>query len=73
MRVTRQQPGRSVFGGWANFWRSLVAVLTGNAIYFAIQRYLPPRAQHHLYRVDWGLAVDFWLCLACYGLLRLIR
>jgi hypothetical protein len=32
-----------------------------------------PRAQHHLYQIDWGLAVDFWICLACYGLVRLIR
>jgi len=55
------------------FWQSLVAVLAGNAIYFGIERYLPPRAQHQTYRADWGLAVDFWICLVCYGLVRLIR
>jgi hypothetical protein len=55
------------------FWRSLVAVVAGNAIYFSLERYLPPRAQHHVFQTDWGLAVDFWICLACYGLVRMIR
>jgi len=56
-----------------NFWRSLIAVLAGNAIYFGVERYLPLRAQHQLYQIDWGLAVDFWICLVCYGIVRLIR
>ena len=56
-----------------NFWRSLLAVLAGNAIYFGVFHWLPPRAQHQPYRIDWGLAVDFWICLVCYGLVRLIR
>ena len=55
------------------FWQSLIAVLAGNAIYFGIEPYLPPPAQHHIYQIDWGLAVDFWICLVCYGVLRLIR
>jgi hypothetical protein len=55
------------------FWQSLVAVLAGNAIYYGVQRFLPAAAQHRLYQVDWGLAVDFWMCLVCYGLVRLIR
>jgi len=54
-------------------WRYLIAIVIGNAIYFGIERYLPPRAQHQPYRIDWGLAVDFWICLACYGIVRLIR
>jgi len=57
----------------SNFWRSLIAVLAGNAIYFAIVKWLPPRAQHEPFKIDWGLAVDFWLCLFCWGLLRFIR
>jgi uncharacterized membrane protein len=58
----------------ANFWRSLIAVLAGNALYFLVlERILPPRAQHQPFQIDWGLAVDFWVCLVCYGLLRLIR
>jgi hypothetical protein len=55
------------------FWQFLIAVLAGNAIYFSTERYLPPRAQHNTYQIDWGLAVDFWICLVCYGLVRLIR
>ena len=54
-------------------WHSLVAVLADNAIYFSTERFLPAAAQHQLYKIDWGLAVDFWMCLVCYGLLRLIR
>jgi hypothetical protein len=53
-----------------SFWQSLLAVLAGNAIYFSVQRFLPARAQHQLYQIDWGLAVDFWICLVCYGLVR---
>jgi hypothetical protein len=56
-----------------NFWRSLIAVVAGNAIYFSVLRFLPPRAQHQPFQMDWGLAVDFWMCLVCYGLLRMIR
>ena len=55
-----------------NWVRSLIAVVAGNVIYLAVERYLPLRAQHQLYQVDWGLAVDFWICLVCYGLVRMI-
>jgi hypothetical protein len=54
------------------FWQSLIAVLVGNAIYYSVERYLPPRGQHQLYRIDWGLAVDFWICGTCYVLVRMI-
>ena len=57
---------------WHNFWRSLIAVLAGNLIYYATYRYLPPGARHRLYQIDWGLAVDFWMCLVCYGFVRMI-
>jgi hypothetical protein len=56
-----------------SFGQSLVAVLAGNAVYFSLERFLPARGQHQLYQLDWGLAVDFWMCLVCYGLVRLIR
>ena len=56
-----------------NFWRSLAAVVIGNAIYFGFESYLPLKARYEPYQVDWGLAVDFWLCLVCYGLIRFIR
>jgi len=56
-----------------SIWHSVGAVLLGNAIYFGIERFLPPRAQHTPFRFDWGLVVDFWICLVCYGVLRLVR
>ena len=55
-----------------NFLRSLLAVLAGNLIYYSIERYLPAVAQHQIYKIDLGLAVDFWFCLVCYGVVRLI-
>lgn len=55
-----------------NFWQSLVAVVAGNIIYLIVEPHLPARGQHQLYQIDWGLAVDFWICLVCYGLVRLI-
>ena len=56
-----------------SFWESLIAVLAGNTIYFSVEKYLPPKAQHQLYQIDWGLAVDFWMCLVCLGVVRLFR
>ena len=47
----------------ANFIHALVAVLAGNAAYFLLARYLPPRARHVPFQIDLGLVVDFWLCL----------
>jgi hypothetical protein len=55
-----------------NFGRSLIAVLAGNLIYYSVERYLPVAAQHQIYRVDWGLALDFALCLICYAAVRRI-
>ena len=55
----------------ANFWRSLAAVLIGNALYFACSGFLPPPARHNTAGIDLGLAVDFWFCLVVLGLLKL--
>src|SRR5581483_10406727 len=38
-----------------NFLQSLVAVLVGNGLYFALMPHLPVLAQHHMKRLDWGL------------------
>jgi hypothetical protein len=54
-----------------NFWKSLAAVLIGNALYFACSRYLPPAARHTTAGFDLGLVVDFWFCLVVMGLLEL--
>ena len=56
-----------------DFRRPLMAVLAGNVIYFGVERFLPPQAHHQLYQIDGGLAVDFLICVACYGLIWLIR
>jgi hypothetical protein len=51
------------------FCHSLLAVLAGNASYFSLERYLPEKARHAAFQVDWGLALDFWFCLVFWGLL----
>lgn len=49
----------------------LIAILLGNALYFAVSPHLPPAAQHHSWAVDLGTVVNFWFCLLVYGLLEL--
>jgi hypothetical protein len=50
-----------------------MAVLIGNAVYFGVMPYLPPLAQHRSFLLDFGLLVDFWMCLVIYGLLELVK
>ena len=52
--------------------RYLVIILVGNALYFAALPYLPPAARHHRFRLDLGTVVDFWFCLAVWGIFELI-
>jgi len=56
----------------ANFVHALIAVLAGNAAYFVLMPYLPPKAQHVIFRIDLGLAVDFWLCLVAFGIVKAV-
>jgi hypothetical protein len=56
----------------ANFIHALVAVLAGNAAYFLLMKYLPPRARHVPLQIDLGLVVDFWLCLVVFGLIKTV-
>lgn len=56
----------------ANFIQALVAVLAGNAAYFLLARYLPPRARHVPFQIDLGLVVDFWLCLVVFGMIKTV-
>jgi len=53
--------------------RYLIAIVLGNAIYFWLMPHLPPWARHQPFRTDWGEAVDFAVCVACYAAIRLIR
>jgi hypothetical protein len=58
---------------WANFWKSLVAILIGNGFYFLlISPHLPPAGQHRDFAIDLGLIIDFWVCLVVYGVLQLV-
>jgi len=65
-------PERRLFS-WRQFWHSLAAVLLGNAVYFSLDRFLPLAGRHVPYRIDWGLAIDFWCCLVFYGLLAPLK
>jgi hypothetical protein len=55
---------------WAEY---LIAILAGNIIYLFIEPRLPAALQHHLFRVDLGLGVDFVICAAAYGLVHQLR
>lgn len=56
-----------------NFWKSLVAVVAGNLLYFFVfYNSLPPIAQHRPFKIDLGLVVDVWICLVFYGIVELI-
>ncbi len=50
----------------------LVAILIGNAIYyFSLLPHLPGALRHQGFRTDWGAGIDFVVCVAVYGLIRL--
>jgi hypothetical protein len=64
----RAHPGKGL-----RFWQSLAAVVSGNAIYFLlIDPRLPPPYRHELYKLDWGVLIDFWVCLCIWGILEMI-
>jgi hypothetical protein len=53
--------------------KQLAAILIGNAIYFLLlMPHLPAIAQHRPDKLDLGLLVDFWVCVAIYGLIEFI-
>jgi hypothetical protein len=64
------EPRKFVWPG--GLWRSLGAIVAGNAIYYSIVNYLPAGAHHQPYAFDWGLAIDLWICVAAYGISCLI-
>jgi uncharacterized membrane protein YdjX (TVP38/TMEM64 family) len=56
-----------------NFWKSLVAIIVGNAIYFLLlSPNLPPSGRHRVNSIDLGLVIDFWVCLVVYGVIELV-
>lgn len=55
-----------------NWLKALAAVLLGNFVYFfLLMPHLPPVGRHYPNRFDWGLVIDFWVCLAMYGVIDL--
>ena len=64
---------RQFLGATPRRWLEyLAAILLGNAIYyFSLMPYLPNVLRHHGSNEDWGLGVDFVVCAAVYGLIRL--
>lgn len=52
-----------------NFAHSLIAVLAGNIVYFLLMPHLPVAARH-LRKYDFGVLVDFMICLAIFLAIR---
>jgi hypothetical protein len=56
-----------------NLLDALVAVAAGNAIYFLLMPHLPVVARHSLFKEDWGLAVDFFICTVIFVVVKVVR
>jgi len=56
-----------------NLLQTFLAIVLGNVAYYLLMPSLPPAARHHRFQVDLGTLVDFWFCLAAYGLIRTAR
>lgn len=51
----------------------LLAILLGNFLYFvAILPHVPAAGRHQPLKVDLGLVIDFWACVACWGAIEMI-
>jgi len=57
---------------WTKLFHYLVAIVLGQALYFAVAPHLPPAARHERFQFDLGTVVDFWFCLFVYGLIELV-
>jgi hypothetical protein len=56
-----------------NFLDALMAVLSGNAIYYLLMPHLPAVARHALFKEDWGLLLDFAICTAIFAAVKYAR
>jgi hypothetical protein len=53
--------------------KQFIAVLVGNLVYFfALMPHLALAGQHRPGRLDLGLLVDFWVCVAFYGIIEML-
>lgn len=58
--------------GLRQWFEYLAAILIGNSIYFlSLSAHLPADLRHQTYKIDLGMALDFVICAAVYGLIRL--
>jgi len=64
---------RQYLGATPRRWLEyLAAILLGNAIYYlSLVPHLPVPLRHLGFQMDWGVAVDFLVCVGVYGLIRL--
>lgn len=64
---------RQFLGATPRRWLEyLIAILLGQAAYyFSLVPHLPDALRHHGSNIDWGMGVDFLVCVAIYGLIRL--
>lgn len=64
---------KKILGATPRRWLEyLIAIVFGNAIYyFSLFRHLPESLQHQGFAMDAGVLVDFLVCVAMYGLIRL--
>ncbi|MBZ5696167.1 MAG: hypothetical protein LAN36_12505 [Acidobacteriia bacterium] len=64
---------RQFLGATPRRWLEyLIAILLGNAIYYlSLVPHLPEALRHKGFAIDWGAGVDFLVCVAVYGLIRL--
>lgn len=69
MKVSSTPPSKLKIFSWRRFFIALAAVVLGNGIYLLLLPLLPERAQHDPFRLDWGLILDFWICVVIYNLL----
>jgi len=49
-----------------NLGKAFLSILVGNLIYFWAMPRLPYAMQHQANRIDYGLGVDFLLCVVIY-------
>jgi hypothetical protein len=70
-RMDEQNTGEvSLVRRWSEY---LVAILAGNIVYLFAEPQLPTALQHRVSRIDLGLGIDFLICVAAYGAVRLAR
>jgi hypothetical protein len=64
---------RQFLGATLRRWLEyLIAILLGQVIYyFSLFPHLPDELRHHGSNIDLGMLVNFLVCLAVYGLIRL--